>query len=731
MLVTLLHHAGVDFMMIGCNPRSGPLQVPPLFWWEGPDGSRVLTMYATKYGTQLMPPKDWPYHTWLALLNTGDNRGPPKPEEVKQLLAQAAKELPGVEVRIGRMSDFADAVLAEKPSLLVVRGDAPDTWIHGPMSDPAGARIARNTRPLITLTESLNTQLRTWGLDVPAATLVVSAAYEQSLLYGEHTWGGSISWIGRKLSYGEDFRKDRAKGRFQRIEGSWDEHTDYIEAARNLITPVLEQNLQALAQAVSVSGRRIVACNPLPWKRDGLASVGWVGPAVTALKPVDGDEVLPVESASGQLHFIARDLPPMGYRTFVPAKASPQVSGLAADAKAATVESPFFKATLDSRRGVVRSLIDKRSSRELLDAASPVGLGQYLYERFDRNQVRSYCESYLRGGGEPANFAKPGLPTAEQCPYQAISPAGFKLHFEQSSVSVTAVMETQGGTNLPRAVTTRLVLYRGLPYADLEMTLHDKPLEPWPEAGWLCLPFKVSEPQFHLGRLASIIDPVRDCIPGANRNLFGLNTGLAMTDAQGRGVGFCPLDAPLVSLDEPGCWKYSLDFVPRKPVAYLNLFNNQWTTNFRFWNQGTWTCRVRLWAIDRYAAESALITPAEEARFPVQTAAADGGPGKLPPAQRGLEISGKGVLVTAFGPNPDGGGTVLRLWEYAGVAAPREVRLPAGIQVRSVQPVNLRGQPLGKAIPVHAGRFSVDLGAFAPASFVMAVQPTGRKHVAD
>jgi hypothetical protein len=639
---------------------------------------------------------------------------------VRKLLAQAAKELPGVEVRIGRMSDFADAVLAEKPSLPVVRGDAPDTWIHGPMSDPAGARIARNTRPLITLTESLNTQLRTWGLDVPVATPAVSAAYEKSLLYGEHTWGGSISWVDRKLSYGEDFRKDRAKGRFQRSEASWDEHTGYIEAARNLITPVLEQNLRALAQAVNADGWRIVVYNPLPWKRDGLASVGWDGPAVAALKPVDGDEVLPVESTSGRLHFVARDLPPMGYRTYVPAKADRKSSGLAADAKAATVESPFFEATLDSKRGVVRSLIDQRSGRELVDSASPVGLGQYLYERFDRNQVRSYCESYLRGGGEPAPYAKPGLPTAEQCPYQALSPTGFKLRFEQSLVSVTAVMEAQGGTNLPRAVTTRLILYRSLPYADLEITLHDKPLEPWPEAGWLCLPFKVSEPQFHLGRLASIINPARDCVPGANRNLFGLNTGLAMTDAQGRGVGFCPLDAPLVSLDEPGCWKYSLDFVPRRPVAYLNLFNNQWTTNFRFWNQGTWTYRVRLWAIDRYAAESALITPAEEARFPVQTAAADGRPGKLPPNQGGLEISGKGVLVTAFGPNPDGEGTVLRLWEYAGLSAAREVRLPAGIKVSSVQPVNLRGQPLGKAIPVHDGRFAVELGAFAPASFVMA-----------
>ena len=86
-------------------------------------------------------------------------------------------------------------------------------------------------------------------------------------------------------------------------------------------------------------------------------------------------------------------------------------------------------------------------------------------------------------------------------------------------------MESAATTNLP-AVTTRLILYREQPCADLEITLHDKPFEPWPEAGWLCLPLNVNAPQFHLGRLASIIDPARDIVTGANRHMFGLNTGV-------------------------------------------------------------------------------------------------------------------------------------------------------------------------------------------------------------
>ena len=68
-------------------------------------------------------------------------------------------------------------------------------------------------------------------MPVPDDAPAIADAYEQSLLYGEHTWGGSIGWIGNKLSFGEEFKKERAAGRFDRIEGSWDEHTAYIQKA--------------------------------------------------------------------------------------------------------------------------------------------------------------------------------------------------------------------------------------------------------------------------------------------------------------------------------------------------------------------------------------------------------------------------------------------------------------------------------------------------------------------
>lgn len=736
-LPTLLRNAGVEFLHLGCNAASSSPRVPPLFWWEGPDGSRLLTMYsAAGYGTGTTPPADWPYKTWLALMHTGDNHGPPRPDEVRSLLDEARKTLPGVKIRIGRLSDFADAILAEKTQIPVVRADMPDTWIHGPMCDPTGAKLARNIRPAIAHAESLNTLLGTWGVRTPSATETIGKAYEQSLLYGEHTWGGSLSWVtsyGKDIDwgYGENWKAEHASGRFKRLEGSWAEHTAYIEKARDLIMPILEGELETLARSVDVQGCRVVVFNPLPWKRDGVVTVSMPGAAFSALKPVGGGPVAPAEAEGGMVRFVAHDVPAFGYRTYTPVQAAPSHQSpvisdqspvtLEADALAGTIENRWFKITLDPARGAIRSLVDKRFGRELVDATSPHGFGQYLYERFDSNNVAAYVKDYVKiiADWAFAELGKPNLPPAEATPYRAASPANCTVTFQRSSASVTAVLRTGPTADLAHGVTTRIVLRSDQPCVDLEVTVHDKPADPWPEAGWLCLPFKVESPQFRLGRLGSIIDPKRDIAPGANRDLFGINTGVAMFDPQGRGIGFCALDNPLISLDRPGCWKYSQDFVPEKATAYVNLFNNQWTTNFRLWNSGTWTSRVRLWAFDHYNGDTALATPSMESRWPLLGAAADGARGPLPGSQEGLRLSRKGLLVTAFGANPDGKDTVLRIWELAGQSGECAVRLPKGLSAKLAQPCDLRGRPAGKPILVRNHGFTAELRAFAPATFLL------------
>jgi hypothetical protein len=156
--------------------------------------------------------------------------------------------------------------------------------------------------------------------------------------------------------------------------------------------------------------------------------------------------------------------------------------------------------------------------------------------------------------------------------------------------------------------------------------------------------------------------------------------------------------------------------------VFLNLYNNQWNTNYRYWYPGTWSSRVRLWTFaDDTPIDRQLSIPAIEARIPLLAAVADGPAGGLPSEQVGLEVSRPGVLVTAFAERPDGPGTLLRVWEQAGVGGELTIKLPS--RFAQATPVNLRGEKTGMPFAISDSGISIDLHAFAPASFVL--QPKG------
>jgi alpha-mannosidase len=722
-LPTLLKNAGVEFLHLGCNSASSSPQLPPLFWWEGPDGSRVLTMYSGgDYGTGLVAPADWPYHTWLALIHTGDNHGPPKPEEVDQLFKEAARKLPGVKLRLGRLSDFSDAILKEKADIPVVRGDMPDTWIHGIMSMPVESKTARNIRPEIGVVETLGTLAKVWGLDKPASDdHAVATAYEKSLMFGEHTWGYNMMLL--PPLYGKAWEAEWAKGTYAKLERSFVEKGQHVRDAAAAVEPALHQDLSLLAKAVKADGERFVVFNPLPWKRSQVPVCVDAGKVrADALRDVETGRVFPVERDGSRIRFLADDVPSQGFRTYVPAAAGvPPVGMLAVDPAGRSMENDVLKISLDPARGGMVSIIDKSTGRELVDSSKYVA-GQYLHERFDWDDDEAYLAAYCKIRPDwAATFGKPKLPPSSQTKYRADSPVNMKAEVRQGAVSATVTMMAEAGRDLAHAVTLQFTLYRGkVSYVDMQWAVNGKPADPWPEAGWICLPLKIDQPQFRLGRVGSIMDPSKDIVRGANHDIFCLSSGLTVAGRGGEGVGVVPLDSPLVSLGYPGIYRYVKEWKDREPKIFINLFNNIWGTNFQQWIGGSWSSRVRIWALPGGGnAAGDLIARGWEARTPCLTGFADGIAGNLPPTGHGIELSRDGILVTAFGANPDGKGLVLRLWEQAGVSGKVTVRLPAGMKASRITAVNLRGESMGKSEPLEGDGFDADLKAFAPASFVL------------
>ena len=613
-LPTLLAHAGVEFLHLGCNAASQYPRVPPLFWWEGPDGSRVLCDYAPTYGSGIVPPQDWPAKNYLAMIMKGDNVGPPSPAEVDRLRQQADRELPGVRIHFGTLDDFAKAVDAEKPDLLVVRGDTPDTWIHGLMSMPDTTKIARNIRPLEPALDSLDTHLRAYGLTTTPLAPALAEAYENSLLYGEHTWGST--WRGGPSHlFGDAWKKWLADAAQETSPGgekkkwlkTFDDKRAYIRKTEAIVDRELRTRLALLAKNVKVDGRRMVVWNALPWPRSGIVEI---------------------PGRPGKWIY-AEGVPANGYKTFS-LDARPDAAESPAVA-ADTLDTPFYRVAFDTQRGGIASLVEKKTGRELVDKASPYALGQFLHERFSSNEVMErFFKRYsrMRGGWALEDFAKPGMPGPDQVPYRAVSPSGWVASVRRAALADMATLTAADTKGLAKGYTLTFTFPHHAPLVDVAWSVGDKVGNTLPEGGWLCFPFAIAQPKFTLGRLGAPIDPAKDIIAGANRHLYGVSTGVSLRGRDQSAVSLCPIDSPLVSLDKPGLWCWSMDFVPQTPTVFVNLYNNMWNTNFPLWQDGSWCERVRFWPT------SDLVVPAWEARVPLLAAVAEGPAGKLPATPR-------------------------------------------------------------------------------------------------
>jgi hypothetical protein len=698
LLPTLLKNAGVNFLHLGCNPGSAYLRVPLMFWWQGPDGSKLLTFYSSAYGSTILPPDNWNHKTWLAMIMRGDNAGPPSPEEVQGFLDQIHAKLPNVKVTIGTLSDFSERIMKEDLSgLPVIHSDMTDTWAHGVMVDPPNVSLSKQTPCNLFVADYLHTLLSKKSEDT-AFQNKINKSYEQSLLFYEHTWGASMYWvaphymppvngIGRCDStwcYGEQWKQNLQKGLYNRMMASWDEHSNYEITANSISTSLSKKELTQLANAV----RGNVVFNPLPWKRDNVPALGYV----------KQDNTKHSTSSSFKTDSV--------------------------------IENSFIKITVNRSTGAIQSLVDKRNGKELAAQNAPCKMSQLLYERFSENEVRDYGKNYIRTDKYWAyiDLGKPNIPPASVAPYSKSVAENFTLE-RTNAESLQLSYQPASDSKFPFPYTTKISLLPGNPYFDLEITLDKNIADPLPEALWVGLPININKPTFRVGRFGSIIDPVKDLqVKGINRYMYNVGTGVAVIDDNGAGVGICPLDATLVSIGETAGWKYDTTYVPSKPNIYFNLFNNQWSTNYRLWNQGKWVYRFRVWPIEHYDNEASLITPSLEALYPLQEGIKDNDQSgsmksngnAYAKTQSGLSLSRKAILVTAFGNDPFGNkGTLLRLWEQAGKSGDVVVTLPPQLKYTKAMPVNLRSQPLGSAIQIVNNKFSCKVDSFAPVSFLL------------
>ena len=420
------------------------------------------------------------------------------------------------------------------------KGTIEDWWNFGAASTAYETGINRMNHDKLAAAETLATVA---GIAIPERrhpSEALANAYENLLLYDEHTWGSPTPAVD------EQWR--------------WKRNTAIASDVAS--AKVLNESMAAIASRIPASGPTIVVYNNLSWTRSDLVNLGQEQlPAHFSL--ADGETGTPVrhqKSDDGTVVFVAGNVPGHGYKTFnVTARDSDPPDPPSITATANTLENQYFKVTFD-QTGNVTSILDKQhGNKEIVDPAAPQPLNQYVL----------YKDGALAGQVNTATLAASAGP-------------------------VLGCMSADGTATGLDSLRRKVVLYDALPRIDIINDAVKGKQIAKVEMGYFAFPLKVDN--FMLrhemptgdmkpGVTSDINDPNTEQYFTSSTAFYTVNRWIDASNQRDWGVTFAALNAPLVSYGRPdigmskGGWDTSYN--APKPWIYSMAFNNEWQTNFQ------------------------------------------------------------------------------------------------------------------------------------------------------
>lgn len=714
---SLLAASGLKYFSAAANADRGPtLMLGDLhrhspFWWEGPDGGRVLMWYARHYhqiGSEfgLPPAVANGYEGLASFLHVYDRLDYSSDavmlhgsqwENTSLYPQQAAiardwnKLFAYPELKFAGFGEAIGAIAARaKNKLPVVRGDGGPYWEDGVASDALYAAMERENERRAASAEKLATVASLVDRRFAAPKSVLDRMWDDISLMNEHTWG----W-GRSVTepHSEDSTRELAWKRLRAV------------TARDSVDYVADRALTAIAGQIKTPTRALVVFNSLNWERDG-----WVEFDLQKTRElVDVEthqvvrfDVLKDEPAYQRIRFLARKVPAVGYRTYdvrdkaAVAHATPppgiekatqqgaatepgaapaektdagqegddaQTSPAAARApRANALENAYYRVALDPASGAIKSIYDKELKQELVDAASPYRFNEYVYvtggDEFP-NQLLTYRKW--------SPVARLDVHTAE---------GGRVVSITKSPFGTVAKLESRA-MNTPR-VETEIVLRDG--EKKIEITNRVRKDEVYRKEGiYFAFPVAVKAPRFTYEVQNGVVDPARDMIPGANLEWFSAQNWITVGEP-GVAVGIVCKDSFLWTFGDVVRGTWPTEFKAKSATPFAYVMNNYWNTNYVAAQGGDFTFRFTV--TSAATLDSAALsrmgwgetTPLERVLIKSQDKAAPGGE-PLPAAKMSfLGVDAPDVLLSAWKRAETGEGTVLRFIELGGRGA-RAVRV--------------------------------------------------------
>jgi len=678
---SVLHALGIKYFSAASNNDRAPIllqgrwnQVSP-FWWQGPDGSKVLMSYSRQY-FQLsfvcgVPAQEAACRQSLPTFFQQYASPEYKPDAVLMYGSQIENTdlIPGEPEFVQKWNSkyaYPRMILATfrdymqyvdqhfGADLPTVVGDGGPYWEDGYGTDAHYLAIDRSTQQRAPSAEKLATIAAFLhpNLSGPAAT--IRSMWDDLVLYAEHTF---TSWAGYSRPDSEEtIRQLATKDQFA-VDG------------RQRVNAVLDQALSQLADQIHVPAPGGLVFNPLNWARSELVETDL--DADFDIVESSGGSPLPVEVLAhhegyDHVRFLARDVPSLGYRYYpaVPRKDRRAARPGDEELPASNVcENDYYRIEVDPAAGALKSVYDKQIGRELVDAASPYRFNQYLYVSGGDGETQLV---YLRLSLPLATLT---LSTASGGRVTGV----HKTSYGQVLTYVTS------GPHAP-SVESEIILFDHEKKIEFINRLRKDPSDR-KEAVYFAFPVAAAPPEFSYEIQNGWVDPLHDLLKGANSAWFTVQHWVRVA-APGLSVGLVPIDSPLVTLGDINRGTWPAHFEAKSGTIFSYALNNYWHTNFRRVQSGDFVFRYVLTSGpdlapgDMAKLGRSAMTPLEIGQLlPNDKFGNPERPlSEAPTSFLGLDAAN--VTVESWKMAEDGDGTIVRLLEIGGKAAVAQLSLP-------------------------------------------------------
>ncbi len=674
---SVLAASGVKYWVAASNNDRAPVfyydhwnEKSP-FWWEGPDGNKVLFWYSRHYMQVQtlfgLPPQLEAVRESLPIYLQAYSSPAYKPDvalifgtqvENTDLFPSTARfatdwnkayAFPRLNYRT--FPDFFHYVDEHNAKdLPTFKGDGGGYWEDGIGSDALSAAEDRQNQNRVLSAEVLASVTHSVDPNLNPPKEAFADIWRNIILFAEHTW----------LSYNSVSQPDHDESVKQlRVKDG------RADTASLQIEDVMNRSLSQLADQIHIPENTLVVFNSLNWQRDAVVETDlFEHPRLVDLTTQKEVPLQILYQKQNFLHvrFLAKDLPSVGYKCF---SISYGQNGPPAPAPTndSVVENSFYRVTLDPESGAVKSIFDKQLQREIVDSASPYRFGQYLY---------------VTGGDGDTQMVNP---------FPALPPGKLTVH--PSSHGKLLGVETlpwgqsirlsSSNVNTP-SIETEILLFADQKKIEFRLRIH-KNYTNDKEGVYISFPVAATNPEFHFATQQDWVNPVRNLMKGASLEWLNVQQWMAVNDSN-LAVGIVPVDTPLASFGDINRGKWPGEFKPMTGAIFSYAMNNYWHTNYRAGQSGDFVFRYAVTSGPRLDGSGLSHLGFDEMRPPevnyVVSQDKAGNPDR-PLAAAGtsfLSFDGHDVALVTWKKAQDGNGSVMRLQETAGQPTETTITLP-------------------------------------------------------